>query len=81
MAKACLNRGCREGEGASCGDAVIEGTPKPHRPPPTWFRKYWSRQLRVTVTSTRDLNEGLALGLGEPVSLADCYQRSKLLVS
>lgn len=83
MAKACLNRGGREGEGASCGDTVTEGTPKPHRPPPTWLTKCWSRQLRATVTSTRDFNEGLAaaLGLGELVSLAGCYLRSKPWVS
>lgn len=33
MVKACWNRVSREGEGASCGDTVTKGTPKPHRPP------------------------------------------------
>lgn len=79
MAKACLNRTGREGEGASCGDTETKGTPKPLQPPPTWFTKYWCRQPRVTVTSTRDFNKGLAVavGLGEPVLLAECYLRSK----
>lgn len=63
MAKACLHSEGgerREGEGASCGDTVTKGTPKVHRSPPTWFTKCWGRQLRVTVTSTQDFNEGLA---------------------
>ena len=73
--KACLNS---EGEaerenGASCGDTVTEGTPKPHQPPPTWFAKCWWRQLRVAVTSTQDLNEGLAACCGTLESLS-CEQ-------